>query len=349
MGEVYRARDTRLDREVAIKVLPEELAEDAKAQARFQREAKAVAALSHSNIMAIYDVGTEQSVAFAVTELLRGKTLRERIRRSAFPWRKAVETAAAIADGLAAAHAKGITHRDIKPENIFLTTDGVVKILDFGIARVETGSQPASATDQAAASTLPSSVPMVTQPGAVLGTVHYMSPEQVRGKKVDARSDIFSLGGVLYEMVTGQRAFARETTSDTTTAILKEDPPDIALTGKTIPPEVDRVIRHCLEKQSEERFQSARDLAFDLRSLATDTQASRTYAAPARRGLGRTVWVGAACAVVTAAVLLFAFNVGGWRERLFGGAARSPAPLAQRIESLAVLPLENLSGDPEQE
>jgi serine/threonine protein kinase len=252
MGEVYRAKDTRLDREVAVKVLPEELAEDAKARARFQREAKAVAALSHSNIMAVYDVGAEQGVSFAVTELLRGKTLRERISRSTFSWRKAVETVAAIADGLAAAHAKGITHRDIKPENIFLTTDGVVKILDFGIARLETGSQPtsqASTTEQAAASTLPSTVPMVTQPGAVMGTVHYMSPEQVRGQKADARSDIFSLGGVLYEMVTGQRAFARETTSDTMSAILKEDPPDIALTGKTVPPELDRVIRHCLEKQ----------------------------------------------------------------------------------------------------
>jgi serine/threonine protein kinase len=156
MGEVYRARDTRLDREVAIKVLPEELAKNAQAIARFQREAKAVAALSHPNILAIYDIGTAKGASFAVTELLRGKTLRERMSRSALPWRKAVETAAAIADGLAAAHAKGITHRDIKPENIFLTTDGVVKILDFGIARVETGIPPASptpTTDQAGAST----------------------------------------------------------------------------------------------------------------------------------------------------------------------------------------------------
>ncbi len=343
MGEVYRARDTRLDREVAVKVLPEALARDAQARTRFQREAKAVAALSHPNILAIHDVGSEQGVSFAVTELLRGKTLRDRISRSAFPWRKAVETAAAIAEGLAAAHAKGITHRDIKPENILLTTDGVVKILDFGIARVETGIRPASptsTTDQAGASTLSAAVPMTTRPGAIIGTVYYMSPEQVRGRKVDGRSDVFSLGGVLHEMLTGSRPFSRETTAETMTAILKEDPPDIALTGKTIPPELDRVIRHCLEKQPEERFQSARDLAFALRAILTDTGASRGYPAPARGRVGRMLGIGAV-GIALAAVLLVAFDVGGWRERLFGGAA------GERIESLAILPFTNMGGDPD--
>ncbi len=201
MGEVYRARDTRLDREVAIKVLPEHLAKNPDAMARFEREAKVLAALSHPNILAIHDFGSEQGVAHVVMELLEGETLRDRVGRLAVPWRKAVEIGVAIAEGLAAAHSKGIIHRDLKPENIFLTSDGRVKILDFGLARWKpsTGTK----TDPNA--------PTETKEGTVMGTVGYMSPEQIRGTAAEAPSDIFSLGCVLYEMVTGQRAFAGPT------------------------------------------------------------------------------------------------------------------------------------------
>src|SRR5262245_27771106 len=209
MGEVYRARDTRLEREGAIKVLPAPFAHDPGRRARFEREAKAVAALSHPNILAIHDCGTEQGVAFAVMELLEGETLRRRLARGAVPWRKAVEIGAAIADGLAAAHAKGIVHRDLKPDNLFLTSDGRVKILDFGLARVATPApQLATATYHSAQTDL----------GTVMGTAGYMAPEQVRGQPTDARSDLFALGCVLYEMVTGQRTFARETDAETMTA-----------------------------------------------------------------------------------------------------------------------------------
>src|SRR5213594_3915663 len=201
MGEVYQARDTRLDREVAIKVLPEHLAKDPQALARFEREAKAVAALSHPNILALYDVGAHQGVSYAVTELLEGETLRARLARSEITWRKVVEIGTAVAEGLAAAHSKGIIHRDLKPENIFLTSDGRVKILDFGLARWKPTASP---QDE-------SSLPTETEPGIVMGTVGYMSPEQVRGERADAPSDIFSFGCVLYEMLSGQRAFRRQT------------------------------------------------------------------------------------------------------------------------------------------
>ena len=265
MGEVYRAKDTRLGRNVAIKVLPEHLADDQAALARFEREAKAVAALSHPNILAVHDVGTDQGVFFVVIELLEGETLRERLRGSALPWRKAMEIGAAIADGMAAAHAKGIYHRDLKPENVFVTSDRVVKILDFGLARVDRLTFPEDGV-------LGPTQTLETKPGAVMGTTAYMSPEQVRGQRADARSDIFSFGCVLLEMVTGERTFARDTPADTMAAILNEEPPEIALTGKGMPPELGRVIRHCLEKKPEERFQSARDLAFDLRSMESDSR-----------------------------------------------------------------------------
>src|SRR5262245_10185547 len=221
MGEVYRATDSRLDRQVAIKVLPPQFAEDEARLARFQREAKAVAALSHPNILAIHDYGTAQGQAFAVMELLEGETLRSRVARAAIPWRKVIEIAVAIADGLAAAHAKGIVHRDLKPENIFLTNDGRVKILDFGLARVAAPALPSGETPTG------SYHAAQTEIGSILGTVGYMSPEQVRGRDVDARSDIFSLGCVLYEMVTGQRAFSRGSAIETMTAILADEPPDL--------------------------------------------------------------------------------------------------------------------------
>jgi eukaryotic-like serine/threonine-protein kinase len=258
MGEVYRARDERLGRDVAIKVLPQRLALDQAALARFERETRAVAALSHPNILSIFDVGQEAGVAFAVTELLEGETLRDRLRNGPLPLRKALSFGAQIAQGLAAAHDKGIVHRDLKPENVFLTPDGRATILDFGLAK------PASDTGDAFAATIVAQ----TDPGTVAGTPPYMSPEQVRGQAVTAQSDIFSFGAVLFEMLAGRRAFDRQSAVETMTAVLKEDPPDLVTLVAGIPPAVAALVRHCLEKQTTERFQSARDVAFHLIALA---------------------------------------------------------------------------------
>jgi serine/threonine-protein kinase len=267
MGEVYRARDSRLERDVAIKILPEHLARNPDALARFEREAKAVAALSHPNILAIHDFGREQGISYAVTELLEGETVRARVERSPLGWRRAVETAVAVADGLSAAHAKGLVHRDIKPENVFLTTDGRVKILDFGLARWRPmEGAPAAVT--------------VTDPGTILGTTAYMSPEQVRGEDLEPASDIFSLGCVLYEMVTGQQAFARKSGAETMAAILNHEPPQLSDTGRHAPPELDRVLVHCLEKNPLERFQSARDLAFALKAVLSGSTITKTIGPP---------------------------------------------------------------------
>jgi len=266
MGEVYRARDTKLDREVAVKVLPSSLARDPVALARFEREAKAVAALSHSNILAVHDFGTSDGTSYAVMELLEGESLRQRLSEGALPVRKAAEIAREIALGLAAAHDKGIVHRDLKPDNLFLTKDGRVKILDFGLARQL--ALPATGDTHS-----PTAAPG-TEPGTVLGTVGYMAPEQLRGQPADHRSDIFSFGAVLYEMLSGRRAFLGDTAIETMNAILKEDPPELAHSGRQVPPGLERIVSHCLEKKPDERFQSARDLAFDLGSLSTATVAS---------------------------------------------------------------------------
>jgi hypothetical protein len=284
MGEVYRARDTKLDREVAIKVLPEEFAQDKERLARFEREARAVAALSHPNILAIYDFGTENGVTYAVTELLEGASLREVLDGDGVPQRKGVEYARQTANGLAAAHGKGVVHRDLKPENLFVTDEGRVKILDFGLAKLSEG-------EIGEAPTMAPTLGAETGPGVVMGTVGYMSPEQVRGEPADHRSDIFSLGSVLYEMVTGQRAFKRESAVETMSAILKDDPPELAEATERLPSALERVVRHCLEKNPEERFQSARDLAFALDAV-TQTAISSTGVGlesiperPKRRGL----------------------------------------------------------------
>ena len=262
MGEVYRARHWRLERDVAIKVLPEHLVGDRDAIARFEREAKAVATLNHPNILAIHDFGDNRGTPYAVMELLEGETLRSRLSRSVPPWQKAVEIAIAVAEGLSAAHAKGIIHRDLKPENVFLTSDGRVKILDFGLARwvpVPGSSSAPGAPDLTA-----------TQPGIVMGTVAYMSPEQVRGISAGAPSDIFSLGCVLFEMLVGQGAFVRPTAAETIAAILTEDSPRLGSnlgSNVQIPADLERVVAHCLEKEPQQRFQSARDLAFNLRAV----------------------------------------------------------------------------------
>ncbi len=347
MGEVYRARDMRLKRDVAIKVVPEHLAKDRQALNRFEREAQAVAAISHPNILAIYDVGTEGGTSFVVTELLEGETLRESVRRSAIPWRKAIAYGVAIADGLTAAHARGVIHRDLKPENIFLTTDGVVKILDFGLARIEPATPAAQQADTP-------TMTLDTRPGTVLGTVNYMSPEQVRGLKTDARSDIFSFGCVLYEMLTRHRAFTGATPADTMTAILKEETLDFESTRTEVAPEVERIIARCLEKKSEQRIQSARDLGFALRDILSDSGTARPVVTGGPSRTGKSLWIMAVIAVVAVGTLLAVLSADRWTTRRRDAddegrryTLRQPSPGA--VESLAVLPLENLSGDPQQE
>ncbi len=307
MGEVYRARDARLERDVAVKVLPAHLAEDALALARFEREARAVAALSHPNILGIFDVGREGSTAYVVTELLEGETLRERLAAGALPPRKAAEYGAQMARGLAAAHEKGIVHRDLKPENVFVTRDGRAKILDFGVAKQERPPADLGPTDT------PTRL-ATTDPGVVLGTVAYMAPEQVRGQPLDHRADLFAFGTTLYEMLTGRRAFQRETAAETMTAILKEDPPELASLDPKIPPGLTRIVQHCLEKHPEERFQSARDLAFDLEAIAGgSTTGAQAAAMPERRRRRRVT--AAAVALVGLCCVAGAFLGGRVVER----------------------------------
>jgi serine/threonine-protein kinase len=340
MGEVYRARDPRLDRDVAIKVLSPHLSSHTDALSRFEREAKAVAALSHPNILSIHDFGQQDGVVYAVMELLEGETLRTRLHhQTSLPWREAVKIGAAIADGLAVAHAKGIIHRDIKPENVFLTSDGRIKILDFGIARVK----PAVVSHaETLISQTPSSGAGATLPGTLLGTIGYMSPEQVRGETADAPSDIFSLGCLLAEMVTGRRPFSGANAADTMAAILRDQPPPLALDDDDLPLEFERIVLRCLEKRPEDRFQSARDLSLDLQSLvtagasATPTAASRrlhTHShAPARRRVQRRAWP-----VAAAALLVLGAIVGAIAWQRMG--TRAP------VNSIAVLPFANAGGD----
>ena len=269
MGEVYRARDTRLDRIVAVKVLPPSFVADADRLRRFEQEARSVAALNHPNILAVHDIGTHDGTPYMVSELLEGETLRDRLQGAVLSQRKAVEFAIQIAQGLAAAHDKGIVHRDLKPDNIFLTKDGRVKILDFGLAKIAR-----SGSEDAGAQTLTSPALALTEAGQVMGTAGYMSPEQVRGIAVDHRSDIFAFGSIFFEMLSGKRAFSRDTAAETMTAILKEDPPELTEMNRSISPALDRIARHCLEKSPEQRFQSARDLAFDLESLSQHSSSS---------------------------------------------------------------------------
>ena len=326
MGEVYRALDTRLDREVAVKVLPERLAEDPAALSRFEREAKALAALSHPNVLTILDFGQQDRVAYAVMELLEGETLRARLLRARMSWREAAELGFELADGLAAAHSRGIIHRDLKPENVFLTSHGRAKILDFGLARRE---GPSEAQDQ----THQQTQTQVTEPGSVMGTVGYMSPEQVSGVAADARSDIFSLGCVLHEMVSGARPFAGRTHGEVLAAILRDEPPD--LSGRALPPELVGVIRHCLQKKPEQRFQSARDLAFALKAIGSGSAVTTpSPVAPVRRS--RKLGI----SIAAAAVVLAGLGVALWRG----------LPSARdAVHSIAVLPFQNLSNDPSQD
>src|SRR5271163_778102 len=273
MGEVYRARDTRLGREVALKVLPESFSRDADRLRRFEQEARAVAALNHPNILAIHDIGEESGSPFIVSELLEGNSLRAELDQGPLPARKASDYAAQIAQGLAAAHDKNIVHRDLKPENIFLTKEGRVKILDFGLAKLAPAHGAKGDSSHSDGLTLTSSP---TEAGVVMGTAGYMAPEQVRGSAVDSRTDIFAFGAVLYEMVSGQRAFRRDTAAETMTAILKEDPPELSDLAHPVSPGLERIVRRCLEKQPEQRFQSAKDLAFALEALSGTTSSGST-------------------------------------------------------------------------
>ena len=299
MGVVYVARDPKLGRDVAIKVLPAAFSADAQRLARFEQEASAAGALNHPNVLSVHDVGTQDGSPYVVSELLEGETLRERLSGGALPPRKALDYALQITRGLAAAHERGIVHRDLKPENIFITRDGRAKILDFGLVKL-TGHGEAEAEGPTRR--------LATDAGAVMGTVGYMAPEQVRGQKVDHRADIFSLGAVLYEMLSGRRAFRGESAADTLSAILKEDPPDLSESNRTVSPALERVVLHCLEKSPAARFQSANDLAFALEALSgsgVSAQDAATALPAARAGRrDRLPWLVAGLAALLAGVAL---------------------------------------------
>ena len=294
MGEVYRGRDPRLGRAVAIKVLPAAMLADGDRLHRFQQEARAAGMLNHPNILVVYDVGSSGTNPYLVSELLEGETLRQALSRGLLPFRKVIDYAVQVAKGLSAAHAKGIVHRDLKPENLFIATGGHVKILDFGLAKLSEREHPA--TEQ--------TLTAQTDPGTVLGTVGYMSPEQVRGLATDGRSDLFSLGAILYEMISGRRAFQGTTAADTMSSILKDEPPDLSLGGTTISPAVDRLVRRCLEKNPQERFQTAQDLAFALDTVggsSTSVMASMEEKARPLFAWKRSLAIGIVATLIAAA------------------------------------------------
>jgi serine/threonine protein kinase/tetratricopeptide (TPR) repeat protein len=329
MGEVYRARDSKLKREVAIKVLPDAFAKDAQARARFEREALAVAALSHPNILSIYDFGSDGGIAYAVMELLEGETLRAKLAAGPPSQKLAMDYALQIAKGLSAAHQKGVVHRDLKPENVFVDKDGHVKILDFGLAK---RTAPEAADDVTSAPT--GSAP--TGPGTVMGTLGYMSPEQARGRDVDHRSDIFSFGAMLYELLSGAKAFKRDSAADTMAAILNEEPPALSESGRSIPLALEQIIKHCLEKSAGQRFQSARDVVFALETLSSPLPSTPIPSPnPPRVGWpARRLWLAVAVATLVVSSLLV------WR------AVRTPTAKGGKAARIVVLPFENL-GSPE--
>ena len=301
MGDVFRARDTRLNRDVALKTLPKEFSSDTDRLRRFEQEAKTLATLNHPNILTVFDVGQHEGQPYLVSELLEGQTLREALSSTAnapLPARKATEYALQIAQGLAAAHGKGIIHRDLKPENIFVTKDGRVKILDFGLAKLSTVDAEASTVVQSTANES-------TEPGKVMGTPNYMAPEQVRGEHVGHRADLFAFGCVLYEMLSGRRPFKRDTSIATMAAILSEEPPDMTAMRPDLPPALERIVRRCLEKEPDNRFQSAKDLAFAIESVTGSTLAGARVNLPANRPFGAMPWL----PIGTAAAGLLLFGV----------------------------------------
>jgi Tol biopolymer transport system component len=328
MGEVYRARDTRLGRDVALKVLTEAFAHDVERLRRFEQEARAVAALNHPNILALYDIGSHDGRPYLVSELLEGQSLREILNAGALSSRKASDYAVQIASGLAAAHEKGIVHRDLKPENLFITKDGRVKILDFGLAKL---AQP---TDAAGSDNLTlTSSP--TQPGVVMGTAGYMSPEQVRGGAIDNRTDIFAFGAVLYEILSGQRAFQRDTAPETMTAILKEEPPEWATDSKIVSPALERIVRRCLEKTPEQRFQSARDLAFALGTLSGTDASAAVRATPAPPRSSPWIWAFVAAIVLLVAGVLLGMLM---RRAPVGRRMQFALPVPGEVSQMALSP-----------
>jgi len=303
MGEVFRARDERLGRDVALKLIRPASSDNPDHLRRFELEARAAAALNHPNIVAIYDVGFNEGTPYIVCELLEGKTLRKRLAEGALPVRLAVEYSLQIVQGLIAAHDHRIVHRDLKPENLFVTTDGRVKILDFGVAKLQSAPEDSRRSVE--------ELTTVTKSGAVIGTVAYMSPEQLRGKPVDHRSDIFSMGAILYEMLAGRRAFRGETEVDTITAVLKEDPPEIHLEQAGVPESVLQIVRHCLEKEPESRFQSVRDLGFALDTLSSASGGRTNRFGVSRRKVTLVPWAVAAVLLVATLLLL----VNQWRQK----------------------------------
>ena len=317
MGEVYRARDTRLGRDVALKILPESFAREPDRLRRFEQEARAVAALNHPNILAIHDIGRHNEVPFLVSELLEGESLRATLDRGPLPHRKTIEYGVQIAHGLAAAHEKGIVHRDLKPENVFVSKDGRIKILDFGLAKLAqlagSGGEDVTLGSHTAA-------------GVVMGTASYMAPEQVRGEGSDPRTDIFAFGSVLYEMLSGVRAFRRDTAAETMTAVLKDDPPEISTLIRLVSPTLERIIRRCLEKSPEQRFQSARDLSFALSALSGSETGPTTHvsqAATAPQRVPRLLWLALPLALAAVAALTWFL-------------ARRPSPMTRLEFSVSV-------------
>ena len=300
MGEVYRAHDTRLRRDVALKVLQESLTADSDRLRRFEQEARAVAALNHPNIVSVFDVGATEKLHYIVTELIDGETLRQRIPPQGMNPRKAIDLAVQLANGLAAAHDQGIAHRDLKPENILISKDGRLKILDFGLAKL--------VRNEAQSETVDGMTGAHTSAGMVLGTAGYMSPEQVRGEPADMLSDIFSFGSILYEMVSGQRAFKKNTNAETMTAILHEEPQELSSKIGAMPPALERIVRHCMEKQPRQRFQSARDIAFDLESLSSVS--GTTGSAPTVAGKKNAAWIRPA--MIATAALAVGLIGGTW-------------------------------------
>jgi serine/threonine protein kinase len=305
MGEVYRAVDTRLGRTVAVKVLRGRSRSDPDLQERFEQEARVLAALSHTNVLALHDVGSENGVDYAVFELLEGQTLRQRLLSGPLPVSKAVDYGVQICQGLAAVHSRGIVHRDLKPDNVFLTASGQVKILDFGLAKL---GPPGLGIPGGSEARTP------TEPGLLVGTCGYMAPEQARGRQADERSDIFSVGAVLYEMLSGRRAFSGQTPADTLAALLTQDPPEISAISRPVPRALERVVHRCLERNPEERFQSARDLDFGLEAVA------ETAAAPSRPHRAGTALLAVALLGMAGIVL-----VARRRGPTLSGSARGPA------------------------
>jgi Tol biopolymer transport system component len=313
MGEVYRALDTRLGREVAVKILPESFTRDTDRLMRFEQEARAVAALNHPNILAVYDVGKNNDSPFLVSELLEGESFRDLLNQGALPQRKAIEYGVQISQGLAAAHEKSVVHRDLKPENLFITKDGRVKILDFGLAKLIAKPTESNSMTMTGAH---------TSAGTVMGTASYMAPEQVRGEAADPRTDIFAFGAVMYEMLAGQRAFRRDTPAETMTAILREDPAELSDPARPLSPALDKIVRRCLEKSPDQRFQSAKDLSFALSALSgSDTSAARVALSPKK-----------ASPFTWAAMLLALIAVAGASWFI----ARRPAPIESQQFAITV-------------